>query len=138
MEIWKSDPINSFRSLLRNLDNDYVEFDTSTQKIINKSFTSSLKDDKINTTIEIKDEDDELQDLPSGKEKVRDSTDISGDEQEKDVIKISFTKDVLPYIIPLSCILTIKNANKDFVKMLNDIQENPELLDMFNDMCLIW
>ena len=28
--------------------------------------------------------------------------------------------------------------NLDFVKMLNDIQENPELLDMFDDMCLIW
>ena len=148
MEIWKSDPINSFKSLLRNLDNDYVEFDTSTQKMINKSFTSSLKDDTVNTTIEIKDEDDELQELPSGKEKVRDDSvetntekTESGDEEEKpekEEIKISFTKDVLPYVIPLTCILTIKNANKDFVKMLNDIQENPELLDMFDDMCLIW
>jgi len=146
MKIWKSDPINSFKSLLRNLDNDYVEFDTSTQKMINKSFTSSLKDDKVNTKIEIKDEDDELQELPSGKEKVRDDSDKSeksesGDEEEKpekEEIKISFTKDVLPYVIPLTCILTIKNANKDFVKMLNDIQENPELLNMFDDMCLIW
>ena len=146
MEIWKSDPINSFKSLLRNLDNDYVEFDTSTQKMINKSFTSSLKDDKVNTTIEIKDEDDELQQLPSGKEKVRDDIDKSeksesGDEEEKpekEEIKISFTKDVLTYVIPLTCILTMKNANKDFVKMLNDIRENPELLDMFDDMCLIW
>ena len=148
MEIWKSDPINSFKSLLRNLDNDYVEFDTSTQKMINKAFASSLKDDKVNTTIEFKDEDDELQELPSGKEKVRDDSDNSaksesGDEEtsekeDKEEIKISFTKDVLPYVIPLTCILTIKNANKDFVKMLNDIQENPELLDMFDDMCLIW
>ena len=146
MEIWKSDPINSFKSLLRNLDNDYVEFDTSTQKIINKSFTSSLKDDKVDTTIEIKDADDELQELPSGKEKIKDDSDKSvksesGDEEdkpEKEEIKISFTKDVLPYVIPLTCILTIKNTNKDFVKMLNDIQENPELLDMFDDMCLIW
>lgn len=146
MKIWKSDPINSFKSLLRNLDNDYVEFDTSTQKMINKSFTSSLKDNNVNTTIEIKDEDDELQQLPSGKEKVRDDSDKSeksesGDEEEKPEkkeIKISFTKDVLPYVIPLTCILTIKNANKDFVKMLNDIQENPELLNMFDDMCLIW
>ena len=138
MEIWKSDPINSFKSLLRNLDNDYVVFDTSTQKMINKSFTSSLKDDKVNTTIEIKDEDDELQELPSGKEKVRDDSDKSESAEEKPEIKISFTKDVLPYIIPLTCILTIKNTNKDFVKMLNDIQENPELLDMFDDMCLIW
>ena len=138
MEIWKSDPINSFKSLLRNLDNDYVVFDTSTQKMINKSFTSSLKDDKVNTTIEIKDEDDELQELPSGKEKVRDDSDKSESAEEKPEIKISFTKDVLPYIIPLTCILTIKNTNKDFVKMLNDIQENPELLDKFDDMCLIW
>ena len=143
MEIWKTDPINSFKSLLRNLDNDYVEFDTFTQKMINKSFTSSLKDDKVNTIIEIKDEDDDLQELPSGKEKVKDDSDKSesADEEEKpekEEIKISFTKDVLPYVIPLTCILTIKNANKDFVKMLNDIQENPELLDMFDDMCLIW
>jgi hypothetical protein len=141
MEIWKSDPINSFKSLLRNLDNDYVEFDTSTQKMINKSFINLLKDNKVNSTIEIKDEDDELQEIPSGKEKVKDDSNKSeGDEvkPEKDEIKISFTKDVLPYIIPLTCILTIKNANKDFVKMLNDIQENPELLDMFDDMCLIW
>lgn len=146
MEIWKSDPINSFKSLLRNLDNDYIEFDTTTQKWINKSFASSLKDDKVNTTIVIKDENDELQELPSGKEKVKDDSDKSeksesGDEEEKpekEEIKISFTKDVLPYVIPLTCILTIKNTNKDFVKMLNDIQENPELLDMFDDMCLIW
>ena len=146
MEIWKSNPINSFKSLLRNLDNDYVEFDTSTQKMINKTFTSSLKDDKVNTRIEIKDDVDELQVLPSGQEIVRDESDKSeksesGDEAEnpeKKEIEISFTKDVLPYVIPLTCILTIKNSNKDFVKMLNDIQENPELLDMFDEMCLLW
>ncbi|MAP61382.1 MAG: hypothetical protein CMF82_00270 [Candidatus Marinimicrobia bacterium] len=145
MEIWKSDPINSFKSLLRNLDNDYIEFDTTTQKWINKSFTSSLKDDNVNTTIVIKDENDELQELPSGKEKVKYDSDKpekseSDDEEkpEKEEIKISFTKDVLQYVIPLTCILTIKNTNKDFVKMLNDIQGNHELLDMFDDMCLIW
>jgi hypothetical protein len=147
MEIWKSDPINSFRSLLRNLENDYIDFDTSTQKMINKSFTSSLKDDKADATIQIKDDDDDPQELPSGKEKHKDisnkSENSESDEEEKEKpdreeIKISFTKDVLPYIIPLTCILTIKNSNKDFVKMLNDIQENPELLEMFDDMCLTW
>jgi hypothetical protein len=144
MEIWKSDPINSFKALLRNLDNDYVEFDTTTQKMINKSFTSSLKDDKVNTMmIEFKDETDDLQELPSGKEIVKDdgeNLESKDDvvEANKEEIKISFTKDVLPFVIPLTCILTIKNTNKDFVKMLNDIQENPELLDMFDDMCLIW
>ena len=144
MEIWKSDPINSVKCLLRNLDNDYVEFDTSTQKMINKSFANSLKEDNVNIKIKIKDEDDELQEIPSGKEKIRDDKSEkseNGHEEEKpekEEIKISFTKDVLPYIIPLTCILTIKNTNKDFVKMLNIIQENPEILDMFDDMCLIW
>ena len=161
MDIWKSDPINNFKSLLRNLDNDYIEFDSYTQKLINNSFTKSLKDDNINTTIEIKNEDDELQELPSGKDKQKDNNfqdgkledgnledDTNKDNDEEDEsenktpemeeIKISFTKDVLPYIIPLTCILTIKNSNKDFIKMLTDIQENPELLEMFNDMCLIW
>lgn len=50
----------------------------------------------------------------------------------------SFTKDVLPYVIPLTCILTIKNKNKDFINMLNDIKENKELLEIFDDQCLIW
>ncbi len=52
---------------------------------------------------------------------------IDEEKSEKEEIEISFTKDVLPYIIQLTCILTIKNTNKDFVKMINDIQENPEL-----------
>ena len=142
MDIWKYDPIHSFKSLLRNLDNDYIEFDTLTQKMINKLFISSVKDDKVNAIIEFKDDGDELQELPSGKEKVRDDeseNSKSGEEKpEKEEIKISFTKDVLPYVIPLTCILTVNNANKDFVKMLNDIKENPELLDIFDDMCSIW
>jgi hypothetical protein len=147
MDIWKSDPINSFKSLLRNLDNDYIDFDTSTQQIINKNFTSSIKDNSINTTIELKNGDDESQELPTGKEIVQDNSDEdkssknnSDSDTDSDIneIKISFTKDVLPYVIPLTCILTIQNTNKDFVKMLNDIQENPELVDIFDDMCLIW
>ena len=142
MDIWKGDPINSFRTLLRKLDNDYEDFDNSTQKLINNTFTKSLKDDKVSLKLKLKDEDDELQDLTSGKEKLNNSDNEKSDNEslgkEKKEIQISFTKDVLPYIIPLTCILTIKNSNMDFVKMLNDIKENPELLDTFDDQCLIW
>ena len=147
MDIWKEDPINSFRALLRKLDNDYEEFDNSTQKLINKTFTKNLKDVSINLDIVVKDEDDKIQELPSGKEKVKndsDTDDIKQSDNEKNSdeeqieTQISFTKDVLPYVIPLTCILTIKNSNMDFVKMLNDIKENPELLDTFDDQCLIW
>ena len=69
MEIWKSDPINNFKTLLRKLDNDYEEFDNSTQKLINKTFTKNLKGDKISLELKLKDEDDKIQDLPIGKEK---------------------------------------------------------------------
>jgi len=137
MDIWKSDPINSFISLIRNLDNDYIEFDNSLQKKINETFISSVNDDKVNTSIELKDSDDELQELPSGKEKINTNKDKSDKKKEK-IIQISFSKDVLPYIIPLVCILTMNNSNTDFIQMLNNIQENAELLNIFDDMCLTW
>jgi len=141
MSIWKCDPINSFKTLLRNLDNDYIVFDNPTQKLLNISFTNSLKDNKVDSIVEIKDEDDELQELPSGKEKkidVDNSSESKEKEKEEEEIKISFTKDVLPYVIPLTCILTIENKNKDFIHMLNNIKDSQELLEIFDDQCLIW
>jgi len=146
MDIWKGDPINSFKNLLKNLDNDYIIFDNPTQKLLNAFFTKSLKDNKVNSIVEFKNENDELQKLPSGKEIIKDNSpqDDKEKEEEKDdekgevkEIQISFTKDVLPYIIPLVCILTIKNKNMDFVKTLNDIKNNPELMEVFDDQCLI-
>jgi hypothetical protein len=143
MDIWKEDPINNFMTLLKKLDDDYDKFDNSTQKLINKSFTKSMKDNKINLKLRLKDENDEIQELQSGKERTKNDSDCDesdskqSNEEEKET-QISFTKDVLPYIIPLVCILTLKNSNMDFVKMLNDIKDNPELLDTFDDQCLIW
>jgi site-specific DNA-methyltransferase (adenine-specific) len=159
MDIWKSDPINNFRVLLKNLDNDYEELDNPTQKLLNEYFTKNLKDNKIDLTIKLKDENDELQELPSGKEQIKDNDSSSQSNNEiddkeeiddkdeiddkeeiddKDEIKISFTKDVLPYVIPLTCILTIEYKNKDFINMLNNIKENKELLEIFDNQCLIW
>ena len=143
MKLWKSDPFNSVESLFRNLDNEDININTTTQKLINIKFVWSLKDDKVNVTIIIKDENDELQDLPSGKEKVKNDSEKSerGDEEEnpdKEEIKISFIKDVLPGVTFLTAILTMENANRDFVKMLNSIEENQELLDVFDHMSLIW
>jgi hypothetical protein len=146
MDIWKTDPINSFKTLLRKLENDYEEFDTSTQQLLNKIFTKSLRDDKVILSVVVKDEGDEIQELPSGREILKDDesiiqssiSDIKSEKSEMEEIVISFSKDVLPYIIPLVCILTIKNSNMDFIRMLNDIKENPELLNTFNAQCFIW
>jgi len=141
MDIWKTDPLNNFKTLLKNLDDDYIIFDNPTQKLLNASFTNSLKDDKIDLTIKMN--DNETQELPDGKEKIKnnDTCNKNNENNEnkiKEEIKISFTKDVLPYVIPLTCILTIKNKNKDFMHMLNNIKENKELLEIFDDQCLIW
>ena len=84
MDIWKGDPINSFKTLLRNLDNDYIIFDNPTQKLLNASFTNSLKDNKVDSMVELKDENDELQELPSGKKKIKDSASKSDDNYSED------------------------------------------------------
>jgi hypothetical protein len=149
MDIWKEDQINSFRTLLRRLDNDYEMFDNPTQRLINSTFTKSLSGNNVNVEIVLKDSEDEIQELPKGEERVReivDKDDQTEDNQTEDnqtesserEIHISFTKDVLPYIIPLTCILTVKDSNMDFVKMLLDIKDNPDLLETFDDQCLIW
>ena len=144
MNIWKDNPINNLRTLLKNLDNEYIEFDNDTQKLLNKSFTSSTKGD-IKATLEVKDEEDELQSIKSGKEKSSDKEEIEKNELEQELEEIekaekeiSFTKDVLPYVIPLTCILTMKETNKDFMNMLSYIKNNPELLEIFDEQSLIW
>ena len=141
MDIWKDDPINSIKLLLRNLINDYEHYDNHIQKKLNSIFTKALNGETtISATVLLVSDDDDIEnDIPSGIETK--NIDKDGDNKEqtkKEEIIISFTKDVLPYIIPLTCILTIKNTNTDFVKMLNDIKDNKELLAIFDDQCLIW
>jgi hypothetical protein len=143
MDIWKEDPVNNFKLLLKKLDNDFEDFDNDTQKLINKTFTKLTKGNEINIELKL---NDETQELPKGKEKLRLNNETlieeimeeKMEEKKEEEIQISFTKDVLPCIIPLSCILTMKNKNLDFVKMLNEIKENEELLEIFDEQCLIW
>ena len=146
LDIWKEDPINNLKTMLRQIENDVISLESSDQKILNEYFTAN-KDDKIDYEIEMKNEDDVKQELPNGKDKIKDKTkDITKDtcdsdeehKKEDEEEKISFTKDVLPFIIPLSCILTINEKNKNFVDMLNTIKENKELLEIFDDQTYIW
>jgi len=145
LDTWKTDPINSFKILLKNLENECVVFDNPMQKLINKYFTSS-NDDKMNLLVVLKDEKDDLQELPSGREKIAEESDSESDsdndsdkkEEEEENIKVSFTRDVLPFIIPLVCILDLPNGGDNFINMLNNIKKDKELLDIFNDQCFIW
>lgn len=145
MDIWKTDPINNLKNLLRKIEENVIELDTKDQKILNQHFTTSIGDGKVNVNVNFDDNDQELQ---NGKVIVQNSEHESGDdksigeeeetEEPESKNNTSLTKDVLPFIIPLSCILTMKNDNFDFMEMLNIIKNNPELLCVFHDQSFIW
>ncbi|AYV79921.1 MAG: putative site-specific DNA-methyltransferase [Gaeavirus sp.] len=143
MDTWKNDPVNNFKSLLKNLDYDADDIDSPTQKIINNIFTKSNSDVRTDITFRLKDHEDQLQVLPTGKETHIDKTDKVDDfssesESDDEELNISFTKDILPYIIPLAAILTMKTPTLDLIKILNEIKVNKELLYIFDDQCTIW
>ena len=46
MYIWKSDPINSLKTLLRKIEDNIIDLDTKDQTLINQYFTKSCKEDK--------------------------------------------------------------------------------------------
>ena len=137
LNIWKSNPINHHKRLLKKIENSIIELNSEDQKLLNAYFTLSGKS---NNSIEIKLNDNSDQDLSSGKEKTRidNVEDLIKEDNEEDIIKISLTKDILPFIIPLSCILTINDRQMDFLKMLENIKHNNELLKVFNEQSTIW
>ena len=147
LHIWKSDPINNLKTLLRKIEENVIDLETKDQKLINQYFTSSIGDDKVNIKVQF--DEDNNKALQTGKEITKQKKDgddinlIDKDDDDDDTIKddmqnISFTKDVLPFVIPLSCILTIQDNNYDFTEILNTIKENPNLLEVFNDQSFVW
>ena len=145
INIWKSDPVNHFKSLLENLKNDIIQFDKPIQDKINDLFINSIQEKTTNVQVTLKDEEDDVQNLPDGKEIIKtdsdkDSSDSSSEDEltKKTLRNINFQKDILPYIVPLSCILTFKNNNYDFINILDYIKENNDLLEIFNDMSKVW
>ena len=143
IDIWKSDPINNHKKLLKRIENLIIELNgAETQKLLNTYFTPSGKSlNSFEITL-----NDSKQDLQSGKEKIKidnvkdeiiSDDEIVGDEDDND-ISISLTKDILPFVIPLSCILTLNDSQMDFSKMLNNIKNNKELLDVFNEQSTVW
>lgn len=145
--IWKADPINNLKILLKKIEENIIDLDTKDQKILNQYFTSSVDDEKVNIKVEFDEESNDL--LPDGKDIVRDDngrcsneyeTNENTDDEQEDTknVNISLTKDVLPFILPLSCILTINTEDKDILDMLNVIKSSPELLAVFNDQSFIW
>lgn len=140
LDIWKSDPINNLKAMLKQIENDIIELKSEDQKILNAYFTKA-GNSMVDIEIILKDDEDDKQSIKSGiSDDVEyvDDKKVKKEDEEKLEKKISFTKDVLPFIIPLSCILTMTDKNRDFLEMLNTIKENEELLEVFNDQSMVW
>ena len=137
LDIWKSDPINNLKTMLKQIENDIIELKSEDQKLLDAYFTKA-EGKTVDIEMILKDDDDNTQSIQSGISDSEDDKKVYKDNGDKLEKKISFTKDVLPFIIPLSCILTMSDKNKDFVEMLNTIKEDKELLEVFNDQSMIW
>jgi hypothetical protein len=143
LHIWKADPINNLKILLRKIEENIIDLDTKDQKMLNQYFTSSVGDENVNVKVQFDEESDEP--LPDGKEIIKDGgggddepEEKADDEQDTQNANISLTKDVLPFILPLSCILTMNTEDRDILEMLNVIKSSPSLLSVFNDQSFIW
>ena len=75
LHIWKSDPINNLKTLLRKIEENVIDLETKDQKLINQYFTSSIGDEKVNVKVQFDDESDEP--LQSGKEITKQEKDDS-------------------------------------------------------------
>ena len=140
LHIWKADPINNLKILLKKIEESIIDMDTKDQKMMNQYFTSSIGDEKVNVKIQFDEESEEA--LPTGKETIKqDGGDNEVEEKDDEIntnVNISLTKDVLPFIIPLICILTMNTEHKDILEMLNVIKSSPTLLSVFQDQSFIW
>jgi len=141
LHIWKSDPIHNLKILLKRIEESIIDMDTKDQKTINQYFTSSIGDKKVNVKVQFDEESEDA--LPTGKETIKqDGRDIEVEDTNTNKcgkeVNISLTKDVLPFIIPLICILTMNTEHKDILEMLNVIKTNPALLSVFQDQSFIW
>jgi hypothetical protein len=145
LAIWKANPSNNLKILLRKIEDMIIDLDTTDQKIANYYFTSSVDDKKLNVKIRVDEEN--IQDLQSGREVIKNSSEEAVDvenicEEEKKINEnISITKDVLPFIVPLSCILTYGKKHGeilDIIEMIEIIKNDQTLLNVFNDQTFIW
>jgi hypothetical protein len=137
LQVWKLDPIHHFKLLLKKMEESIVEMETKDQHLMNEYFTRSMGDEKVR--IQVQFDEDSADALATGKEVVRVEGDEAAEkEEEEESNDISLTKDVLPFVIPLICILTMNTEDKDMLGMLNVIKQNPYLLEVFQDQSFIW
>jgi hypothetical protein len=130
--VWKEDPVNKLKILLKKIEDNIIEISKEHQKSINDYFRSE-NNKKVNNKKTLFDEEP----LPTGIKIIK-KDNCAKKELEKKEINISLSKDILPYIIPLICILTINTNHKEILEMLDIIKLNPLLFNVFKNQSFIW
>ena len=147
LHIWKDNPLNNLKLLLKKIETNVIDMDTTDQKMCNQYFTGSVGNKKNKKNDEnVKFDEESIQELPTGKKIIKENSNSETDEEteppnEEDKTKdinVSLSKDILPFIVPLICILTISTVHKDILEMLNIIKGNPIYLEVFEDQTYIW
>jgi hypothetical protein len=95
LQIWKSDPVNHLKILLRRIEENIIELDSSDQRTINQYFINSNGDNKIKLNVQVK-FDEESEFFTNWKKIMKQSeenNDVNKEEDEKDkMVDISLTK----------------------------------------------
>ena len=134
--------LNNFRNLLAEFT-DYFTDDVKT--LFYKYFyrKNNGKNNKNSTNLV---NSPENQDLGKNKkikeetnEEIKETVKKLDNEINEEMEKKKISKDVLPYVVPLSCVLTYNYDENKLIEILNIIKNNKILNEIFNDQCkTIW
>ncbi len=140
LEIWKSNPKNSYNKLVVDLHNEIITLDKESMRLLHSNFNKTKY-----SNIEI-DLYNENQEIDNGRIIERESVHESSqqlenaEENESENLEefetINFTRDVLHFIIPFACLLTLEEQTIDLIEMLLLIKDI--YIDVFNEQCFQW
>lgn len=136
-EVWKTNPMNSMNNLLNKINTYIVNVNKSDQDWLNRHFSSSVKDTKTIAKIKM-DTSSSINELPTGRKIIKRKTDKKDEKTSHIEKEISISNDILPFVLPLSSILTLKDINSDFIEVLQKIKDEPKLFEIFINQMGVW
>lgn len=130
MFLWKSSPVNNLHKLMKKMENLVINIEPAEQKELNRLFS---KRDKCYENLKKTLYDTEnFQPIQNGRK-------ISVEKFEKEkTTDIILTKDVLPFVVPFSCLLTLKEKTTDIVEIFDIISSDINLVIVFNEQTKNW
>jgi hypothetical protein len=153
-EIWRSNPQNEVKTTIRRIENCDFEVDVEDQEKLNKKFKTSSDTKKSGKNVKC--DDDNEDELPTGRKTTKqlrnedeEVTDVEASDEEVAIVQedkkiVSFAKDILTLVVPLICILTLKDEEYNILYMLKNIRDSvlsvkTEIIyKVFKEQSLIW